>query len=119
MSDPHHEAEPGPVDITDEDDQREDRRGTQKRGDEAERGIDGHERPKQGHGTRVAYRRQVRARVSATAMMSEPPTISARSSDASTALDETRSGSFGSAEITNGSENARSPAIETMTSVAF
>jgi hypothetical protein len=56
---------------------------------------------------------------SATAMMSEPPTISARSSDASTALDETRAGSFGSAEITNGSKNARPPAIETMTIVAF
>jgi hypothetical protein len=52
-------------------------------------------------------------------MMSEPPTISARRSDGSTALDETRAGSVGRAEITNGSENARSPAKETMTIVAF
>jgi hypothetical protein len=52
-------------------------------------------------------------------MMSEPPTMSARSIDDSTALDETRPSSFGSAEITNGSENARRPATETMPIVAF
>jgi hypothetical protein len=51
--------------------------------------------------------------------MSEPPTISARSNDASTALDEIGADSCGSAEITNGKKNARSPAIETITSVAF
>jgi hypothetical protein len=45
--------------------------------------------------------------------------ISASSSDASIVLDETRGRSFGSAEMTNGSKNAMSPAIETMTSVTF
>ena len=54
---------------------------------------------------------------SATAMSCEPPTISARSSDASTALDILRGFNVGNAEITNGSRNAKSPANETSPSV--
>ena len=44
--------------------------------------------------------------------------MSASSSDDSTALDETRPGSS-AAQRSNGSENARSPATETMTIAAF